>query len=47
MHDEVGGLDPGDVFCAVPFRVAHARSSSDAVTANVDCTLAEVVPARR
>jgi len=47
IHDEVGGLDPGDVFCAVPFRVAHARSSSDAAPPNVDCTIAEVVPARR
>lgn len=47
LHDDVDGLDPGDVFCAVPFRVARARSSSDAVTYNVDCTLAEVVPARR
>lgn len=38
-------LDPGDVYCAVPFHIDAGRFDGDNVTTGVDCTLSEVVPA--
>jgi hypothetical protein len=41
------GLDPGDVYCSVPFHIDAGRFDGDNVTYDVDCTLTEVVPASR
>ncbi len=39
---------PGDVFCAVPFRIRSCSGGSDfcAVTPDVACELAQIAPAR-